>query len=388
MLKKIILNNYTTFINKTELNFTATNSKILDEENVTKDRILKGAVFVGENASGKTNILNAINLLLKILTGTKTIDYGVYKSFYTDHPTYSVTYEFLINHDNIIYELILDTKGIVSEKVTQNKLVVLKRTKRKASFVTNGNIINRNNVPETLSFFRDIYYSTQFYNNKTLNLFYEFILNSIYIDCANQHIKTTNQHTLEEITPDNYFTNNGVEEINNFFKKINYYQNIIYTNSSPKSKISSFSWTSPKPSIAFKKNNTDLYIPEPFESTGNRNLLYILPAFLSIIKHPGMIIVNEFSSGLHNDLEEALVKYFFHYSKHSQLFFTTHSTNILNHSIVRPDQEYSIRFDYTAGGSLISRFSDQNPREAQNSEKMYLNGVFDEVPHYTKHFTD
>lgn len=100
-----------------------------------------------------------------------------------------------------------------------------------------------------------------------------------------------------------------------------------------------------------------------------------------------MLIVDEFSSGFHNELEECLVKYFYHYSNNSQLFLVTHSTNILNNSIVRPDQVYSVRFD-GKNGSVIKRFSDEMPREAQNIEKMYLNGVFDGKPYYNKIFKD
>ena len=98
-----------------------------------------------------------------------------------------------------------------------------------------------------------------------------------------------------------------------------------------------------------------------------------------------MIILDEFSSGLHNELEEALIRYFFNNSKNSQLFFTSHSTNLIDTSILRPDQIYSFRFD-SKEGTVIKRFSDENPRESQNIEKMYLNGVFDGMPEYNKEF--
>ena len=103
------------------------------------------------------------------------------------------------------------------------------------------------------------------------------------------------------------------------------------------------------------------------------------------IKNKGMLIVDEFSSSLHNELEECLIKYFFHYAKNSQLFLITHSTNVLNTTIIRPDQVYSLYFDKT---TKIKRFSDEMPRESQNLEKMYLSGVFDGMPKYNKVFKD
>ncbi len=100
-----------------------------------------------------------------------------------------------------------------------------------------------------------------------------------------------------------------------------------------------------------------------------------------------MLIIDEFSSGFHNELEECLIKYFFHYSKDSQIFFASHSTNILNNTLIRPDQIYAVSFDGKKG-TVLKRFSEEMPREAQNTEKMYLNGVFDGLPRYNKIFKD
>lgn len=137
--------------------------------------------------------------------------------------------------------------------------------------------------------------------------------------------------------------------------------------------------------ISFNKIGTDVYVPEMFESTGNRTFMELLPSFLYAINNECMIIIDEFSSGFHNELEECIIKFFFHYSKNSQLFFTSHSTNILNNTLLRPDQIYSVYFD-GANGTKIKRFSEEMPRENQNTEKMYLNGVFDGMPRYNKIF--
>ena len=67
MLTSITLKDYTTFISETTFDFTATNYKILEETNVGKNRVLKGALFVGENASGKTQVLSSILLLLDLM---------------------------------------------------------------------------------------------------------------------------------------------------------------------------------------------------------------------------------------------------------------------------------------------------------------------------------
>ena len=92
MLEKIVLNNFTTFLNETEIDFSATNYKFLESENVGRNRILKGALFVGENASGKTQILKAITFLLNLLFSNNEIDFMYNKSFYTKKENYSLKY--------------------------------------------------------------------------------------------------------------------------------------------------------------------------------------------------------------------------------------------------------------------------------------------------------
>ena len=108
-----------------------------------------------------------------------------------------------------------------------------------------------------------------------------------------------------------------------------------------------------------------------------------MPAFLNAIKNNGLLLIDEFSSGFHNELEELLVKHFMNTAKNAQLIFVTHSTNLLSNSILRPDQEYAVSFKSEIG-SVINRFSNEQPRIAQNIEKMYNSGIFGGLPNYNE----
>ena len=81
-----------------------------------------------------------------------------------------------------------------------------------------------------------------------------------------------------------------------------------------------------------------------------------------------------------------LSKYFMKKSKNSQLFIVSHSTNLLSNSIFRPDQEYAV--DFTNEGSIVNRFSNDRPREAQNIEKMYNSGCFGGKPNYKPEYME
>lgn len=385
MLKKIKLDNYTTFIKPTEIDFSATNYKFLEKENVGNNKVLKGCLFVGENASGKTKILKSITLLLDLLFANNDVDLMSNKSFYTNKESYKLEYTFIENNSEIIYTIELSTNKIISEKLLIDKQIILERLGNTAKFNLNEEKLF-NDIPDKLLFLRRIYFDTNFYGNEVLNKWFEYMKKSVYINCYYRKIIN---YSGDSLLIHEYLNNkNKITEINNFLEKINYNQKITFSNENPNLNNNLLIKTNDnKKFISFNKQGTDIYIPEIFESTGNITFMEILPSFLHAVNDECMIIIDEFSSGFHNELEECIIKYFFHYSKNSQVFFTSHSTNILNNTLIRPDQIYSVYFD-SQKGTILKRFSDEMPRESQNTEKMYLNGVFNGLPRYNKVFKD
>ena len=384
MLKKIKLDNYTTFIKPTEIDFSATNYKFLETENVGNNKILKGCLFVGENASGKTKILKSITLLLDLLFGNSEVDLMSNKSFYTNKSTYKLEYTFIEEEKEIIYLIELNLNEIVSEKLIFDKKIILERLGNTAKFNLNDEK-TFSDISNKLLFLRRIYFDTNFYGNEILNKWFEYMKKSVYINC---YYRTVCNYSGTNLLVHEYLNDNTVDAINKFLEKIDYKQKIEYgTETSNPNKKFFVKSNDNKKFISFNKKGTDIYIPEMFESTGNITFMELLPSFLHAINNECMIIIDEFSSGFHNELEECIIKYFFHYSKNSQLFFTSHSTNILNNTLIRPDQIYSVSFD-SKKGSVLKRFSEEMPRESQNTEKMYLNGVFNGMPRYNKIFKD
>ena len=68
-------------------------------------------------------------------------------------------------------------------------------------------------------------------------------------------------------------------------------------------------------------------------------------------------------------------------AQNSQIFITSHHTNLISNSVFRPDQIDLITFQ-DSKGSKVNRLSKFKPREAQNMEKMYLGGMFEGLPLY------
>lgn len=373
MLKNYEVDNFKSFKNATKFDLKKTNYQILSDTN-TKNDILKGVMFVGANASGKSNSIIAIKLLLDCLLGKNDISLSSYMCMFSGKPILKLKYEFSIDDNDIEYQFAYQR---IDNKINEDLLLNGKNIFTRDGSVAHVDITEANDytdVPKNTLFLRDIYFNTKFRGNDILQKWFEFMSNSVYIDLYTRNIK---QYRDIDLSLKSYMEKNGTLKINSFFDEYNFEQRIEYENTATGNLISV---ESPEKMIYFKRKGIDEPIPFVLESLGNRTLLQLLPAFFHCIENGGMLLLDEFSSGFHNELEELLIRYFMKKANEAQLIFVSHSTNLISNSLLRPDQIYSV--DFGGDGSHIKRFSSEKPREAQNLEKMYLGGVFNGVPKY------
>ena len=325
MLLKVKLNNFKSFKNLTELDFNATNYKILNDTNVYNNEILKGAIFVGGNATGKTNIILALRVLLDMLFSDKIINLGKYKCVFSEEVLLELGYEFNIEENNIKYNIFYDVKGkVLVEKLYLNDDLVLDRIGNNAqSKITESKY--HTDLDNDVLLLRTIYFNTKFSNYNILKKWFEFLSNSVYLDASQRIISNSDK----KIVLNKYLENEGTNEINEFFKEYKFNQQIEYSNQSIGNFVTLKLNDQSTKEIFFKRDCINEPIPYEWESLGNRNLINMLPAFFKVVKNGGMLIIDEFSSAFHNELERLLIKYFMSKSKNSQFFIVSHSTNLL-----------------------------------------------------------
>lgn len=373
MLKSYEICNFKSFKNKTKFELQKTNYQTLAATNL-KGNTLKGLMFVGANASGKSNAIIAVKFLLDCLFGKLDINMDVYMCMFSGNPIMSLAYTFDIEGTEIIYEIKYQR---VDKKWNEDLIVDGKNLFTRDGSVAKVKLYEEKiytDVPKDVLFLRDIYFNTKFRGWEKLQKWFSFLSNSVYLDL---YSGKAIQYRGIDLSLESYLEQSGTGEINEFFEEYNFEQKIEYDK---KSKGHVISVESADKMIFFKRKGIDEPIPYIFESLGNQTLLLLLPLFFYCIEQGGILLLDEFSSGFHNDLEELLIRYFMKKAKEAQLIFVSHSTNLLSNSILRPDQIYSV--DFGDGGSKIKRFSSEKPREAQNLEKMYLGGVFNGVPKY------
>jgi len=390
MLKSVVIKNFKSFKNETEIDFSKTNYNFLNQ-NVNEDGILKGCIFVGANASGKSNVVLSIKLLLDFLFKDRSIKLGILKSLLSSEESFSILYTFMIDSKEVKYGFIINPlKPFLEENLyVEDKLMMQRMGTSAKSFIVNesGTAYDESDVDKETLFLRTLFFNTKFTSNKTLKLWMEFLQNSVYINAFERNVVSYGKD-YKDLELTSYLKGNGLSKINDFFEEYNFEQNIEYAHQSSGNNVTVMvSGDESEKNIFFKRKGVESPIPFSEESLGNQNLLRMLPTFLYVINKGGMLLIDEFSSGFHNYLESLLVRYFMEKSENSQMIFVSHSTNLLSNSLLRPDQEYTVEFNGKEGSS-VSRFSKEQPRLAQNIEKMYVSGVFGGLPRFEENLNE
>lgn len=375
MLSRIIVKNFKCFKNETVFDFRKTNYKLLKQN--TRGKFLKGLLFVGDNASGKTTAVQPVILLLDLLFKDRDIHLFLYQCLFSKEDETTLTYEFNIDGHEILYSFSFDGNKFLEETLKLDNQPIIERIGENAKLRLSENS-TFHEVDESLLFIKKAYFNTKFEDNEILKKWFAFLKQSV---CINAYKRTISSYNDESLTLRKYLEKYGVEEINSFFQNNNFKYSVEYALEIEEKGIRYEMSEEEGKTLFFQREDISVPIPMYLESAGNKTLINILPAILHSVQKGGLLVIDEFSSGFHNKLEELIVRYIMNNSTNTQLLLASHSTNLLSNALLRPDQVYSVEM-MGGEGSVLNRFSDEQPRVAQNLEKMYLSGVFGGIPEY------
>jgi len=374
MLAKMYLTNFLSFKERTEIDLTASKYSILGKTNVYKSEILKGALFIGPNASGKSNALKGLSFIIKMIKG-EGVSFNRYRCLFSDNPIITIEYEFIFESKKVEYaiEHNIQTNSI-SENLKIDEITVLKRTGNTGELRIGQSVTIDDQVDSETLFLRTASFNTgRFPQEPTLRKLMDFLQNSYIVDEYNWDARVGSTITR-------YAEEFGVEKINKYLTAFKYDFSMEYGSESEGAGLKLTLGADNK--MVFLKRKS---FPFPNvlinESQGNQVFADLLPHLIRVIENAGMLIVDEFGNSFHNKLAEKIISFFMENAKNSQIFITSHHTNLISNSVFRPDQINLITFLNTSG-SNVKRLSQFKPREAQNLEKMYLGGMFEGLPIY------
>ena len=376
MLKKMYLTNFMSFKERTEFDFTASKYSILGGKNVSDNNVLKGALLIGPNASGKSNVLKGLSFIIKMIKG-EGATYSNYRCFFSKNHITILEYEFLFNNKEVKYVIEYNTRtNSISENLKIDNITVLQRNGNVGELRIGENVTTDDQLDSQTLFLRTASFNTgRFPQEPTLRQLMDFLQNSYIIDGYNMGATFGNAITK-------YAEEHGVDKINKYLDEFNYDFVVEYGSESEGAGLK-IVVGSEKKAVFLKRRSYPIPNIIINESQGNQVFADLLPNLIRVIENSGMLIIDEFGNSLHNKLSEKVIRFFMENAKTSQIFITSHHTNLISNSVFRPDQIDLITFK-DMQGSQVKRVSEFKPREAQNLEKMYLGGMFEGLPMYEK----
>lgn len=119
------------------------------------------------------------------------------------------------------------------------------------------------------------------------------------------------------------------------------------------------------------------------ESNGTRNLLFLSGPVMDVLEKGQILVVDELDTSLHTLLVRELIRLFHSpdvNQRGAQLIFTTHDTSLLDaHELFRRDQVWMVEKARDQASTLVA-LADFSPRKGEALERGYLMGRYGGVP--------
>ena len=220
MLKYYEVENFRSFKNKTTFSLEKTNYKVLEETNTARN-LLKGVLFVGANASGKSGALLPVKLLLDMLFGKAEIPFEMYHCLFSMNPAVSMRFVFDIKGSEIDYSIKYHNDGsAIHELLKVDGETVLERENSYAK-VSLTDQKEYTDIQLNTLFLREIYFNTRFRGHQVLQEWFSFLSASIYLDL---YTRRASVYQASGIELRKYLEEKGTDEINQFFEEYNFGQ--------------------------------------------------------------------------------------------------------------------------------------------------------------------
>lgn len=380
MLKKFSVKNYKNFKETFTLDFSDISGYQFNTNCITNGLISKMMLY-GRNATGKTNFGNAIMDIRTNLNSFEIfLDDDIYVNADSEDECAEFTYVFLFGEDEILYRYCKRSEVEIKEEelIINKKRIFGLDFDTKLSDFENLSLVNADTLIEdrflsaikdaskmdaesnhyqTLSFLRFLINNTAQEPDSILLKLNEFV-NGMSLMRGNKMIKMprrmyeTFYHVLED--------RDMVQDFEDFLNAMGV---------TCKLELGKRFDGQPELYFAYKK-------PIPFivnMSSGTEALMNLYRRFVINLSRASFIYIDEFDAFYHYEMAEKIVEFLKDRYPNSQIILTTHNTNLITNSIMRPDCYFIIS---QSGITSLCNATPRELREGHNLEKMYISGEF------------
>ncbi|WP_409523238.1 AAA family ATPase [Nitrincola sp. MINF-07-Sa-05] len=422
MIVRFGCSNYRSINKYQELLLTASSlhdeqSFLIDKPSSFNEKLLPCAGIYGANASGKTNILLAINYLVRaVVTSHRSNleDQVVVNSFKLgsddDRPSsfdidficadIHYHYGFTIGNDRFEEEWLFEYSYIQRKS---RKILFHRKFNQEEEFYFGSTLKGHNKQLSDLTKENSLFLSVAANSNhEQLGKIYKFFKDSFHFRFS--------QNLVSEIIANEVKKTGTIDKLSQFMSKLETGISRLdivseeipdFEKNIRKKLFSAFPAELVGNDEAFKKqqeqqtrevlrtvhiseSGEEVVFPLEDESLGTRAAIALLAPLFDTLNNGGTFIIDEIESSLHPLLTLEAVKLFNDPSvnkMNAQLIFSTHETSVLCGGILRRDQIWLTEKDFSQG-TVLTPLSDFRTRKTDNIRTGYLDGRFGAIPFF------
>ena len=366
MLAEFKVRNYKNF--KDELQFSLKSAKNYEfRQEVLQNGIIKDAVVIGYNASGKTNLGLAMMDITAHLTDKFEKRDGnnlFYANLYNEEDVVSFVYQF--KFDQSVLEYAYEKRNEVqvmreSVKIDGKKVIV---NDGQTCFVhlKGSENLNLDNWDSPISLVKYVYANTildkEDKNCQVFAKFMKFVNQMLFFSSTDNLMAVGANSSGGNMMEDICNLPNGVERLEDFLHEANLPFKLVERDAGEGK------------TIYCKMGDKEVAFA-PLMSSGTRALVFLCLWYMQK-EDFAFIFIDEFDAFYHTDLSIAVIRRLM-MEENIQIVFTSHNTDIISNELLRPDC-YFILEDNTI--QPFCKLTDKSLREAHNLQKMYKAGAF------------
>ena len=397
MLLKIELENFFSIKEKVCIDFRAAGMNSAKTRELSDNvfewngaKILKSVGLFGPNASGKSNIVKAIQFCCRMIIESHAHNEGTIFNFqpfkfdgYDQKPS-----RFLVDFvcDNVEYEY---SFSLTRTKIVAESLYYYPNGKRAKIYTRDENLEEPYTfTPGIIAKPKDIVLNTSqknlflsrasSMNRELAQMLYKYFLETFLLGLVDMNSISIEQYfnqykkvILEALS----VCDTDICDIIARHDKVSIPGSLPFINGQPGMQMIDI--------LRFQTIHTRAkdvsFDMDAEESSGTRNMFAILLRLLDVVKNKKSLMLDEFDASLHSRLSEFIID-LVHASERSQLLFTSHNTNLISMSRFRKDQIEKKKKKDDGSTEVYSLYDFKDFRETMDAEKGYLQGRFDAVP--------
>lgn len=337
--------------------------------------VVKSSFIFGGNASGKTNVIRAFQLLRQIVvdgTPSNLVTLPI-DTFANESGDTNFKIHFTKNGNFYYYELNYDWDAIINECLTMNGNVIFKRT---VDEITMPPLIK--DLKESLRVNQPLLFFAQTNNVPEAKEAYEWFAQ----DIINPSLISNNSYnqylqSLQLFKP--LHTNLELKEnVLYFLRAADFNIRDIITQEIEMPTLEADKKSEVRLIINFEHEGPDgshFVINYNVESIGTQIFLLLIMTILENQNNSKLFLIDEFDRSLHPKLVNILLRIFNEWNRTgTQLIATTHDTDILD-APFRTDQIWFVDKSYDGVSTLDSAF-DFNEQSIKDIKKNYQDGLY------------